>query len=276
MKKNLELTTINFWLITLNSTAAYIIAYLLIFYTNHFIKIALAGNFGYDVGFDHSQIFYYIEPHEWTHDAVQLIYSVGPIMILILGGLALIAFWYYVQEQARVKILFIWISLHAFNFLFGSLMIGNIFKEGVGHVFNWMYLTDTTKMIVALFGFVGLLGTAFTMSKPVALSANSYFNQLSERNFPFFITSQLLLPFIFGTLIYLAYFLPNILFQESYSWITMAFILVFITLRVSKMDTQYFDEEDRFIGASALMIIITILLVVSLRGLMWNETLINW
>ena len=56
----------------------------------------------------------------------------------------------------------------------------------------------------------------------------------------------------------------------------MAFILVFITLRVSKMDTQYFDEEDRFIGASALMIIITILLVVSLRGLMWNETLINW
>jgi hypothetical protein len=123
---------------------------------------------------------------------------------------------------------------------------------------------------------VGLLGTAYTMSKPVALSANSYFNQLSERNFPFFITSQLLLPFIFGTLIYLAYFLPNILFQESYSWITMAFILIFITLRVSKMDTQYFDEEERFIGASTLIIIVTIVLFVSLRGLMWNETLINW
>ena len=56
----------------------------------------------------------------------------------------------------------------------------------------------------------------------------------------------------------------------------MAFILIFITLRVSKMDTQYFDEEERFIGASTLIIIVTIVLFVSLRGLMWNETLINW
>ncbi len=271
-----KLSRKNFWIIAVNSTAAYILAYLVIFYINHFIKIALAGNFGYDIGFNWHNIIYYIEPHEWTHDAVKLIYSAGPILIFVTGIISIVAFWALVEEPARIKILAIWLALHAFNFFFGGLLIGNIFKQGVGHVFNWLYLTDTTKMIVALIGFLGLLGTAYFMSKPVALSANSYFNKLGETNFPFFITAQIIVPYIFGTMAYLAFFTPNIMFQESYSWISLGLILIFIILRISKMDTQYFDEDERQIGISAIMLIAALAIILLIRILLNTEIIITW
>ncbi len=275
MKAELNLTKKNFWIIAANSTASYVLAFLLIFYLNHFVKIIVAGSYGFDLGFDWYNIDYYIKPYEWTHDSVKLIYSSGPILILIIGLISLIAFWSLVEEPARIKIFFLWLSLHAFNFFFGGLLIGNLFKKGVGHVFNWMYLTDTTKMIVALLGFLGLLGTAYFMSKPAAITANSYFNKLNERNFPFFISSQLIVPFVFGTLIYLGFFLPQILFQEAYSWISLALILIFIIGRISRMDTIYFDEEDRSTNLSLVIILVTVIVFIGFRLLLNNEIFIS-
>ncbi len=276
MNNNNELTSTNFWIIAFNSTSSYVLAYLFIFYINHFVKIALAGTYGYNLGFDWSTILFYIEPHEWTHDSVKLIYSSGPILIFVIGLISLIAFWSLVEEPARIKTFFMWVTLHAFNFFFGGLLIGNIFKKGIGHVFNWMYLNDTSKMIIALIGFLGLLGTAYFMSRPVAISSNSYFNKLDEKNFPFFITAQIIVPFILGTIIYVGFFMPTILFQEAYSWISLGVVLLFIIGRVSKMETQYFDEEDRYIGISAILIITSLIAIIGLRILLRNEIFVSW
>jgi len=276
MARDTDLTKTNFWIIATNSTASYILAFLIVFYINHVIKILLAGNFGYDIGFDWNVITFYIKPYEWTHDSVKLIYSAGPILIFVVGLISLVAFWSLVEEVARIKTFFMWLTLHSFNFFFGSLLIGNIFKKGVGHVFNWMYLNDTAKMLVALLGFMGLLGTAYIMSRPVAISANSYVNKLGEKNFPFFITAQIIVPFVLGTLIYMGYFMPEILFQEAYSWISMGVMLLFIVGRINKMETLYFDEEDRYIGVSVVILITTLIVTVGLRVLLRNEIFISW
>jgi hypothetical protein len=276
MKPSSELTKTNFWTIAINSTAAYVLSFLIVFYVNHFIKIILAGSYSYDVGFDWVRLLYYIEPFEWTHDSVRLIFSAGPILVVVIGTISLIAFWSLVEEHARLKTFFMWLTLHSYNFFFGGLLIGNVFKKGVGHVFNWMYLTDTSKMIVALIGFLGLLGTAYIMARPVAISSNSYFSKLNEKNSPFFITAQIIVPFIFGTIIYLLFFAPNILFQEGYSWISLAVLLIFIAARVNKMETVYFDEEERFIEVSRVILVTTILFVFGIRILLRNEIFIGW
>lgn len=276
MKPDFNLTKTNFWIIATNSTASYVLAFLFVFYIDYFIKIILAGNYGYDVGIDWNGIFYYIEPHEWTHDSVKLIFSSGPILIFVAGLISLIAFWSLVEEPARIKTFFMWLTLHAFNFFFGGLLIGNIFKKGVGHVFNWMYMTDTSKMLVALFGFLGLLGTAYIMAKPAAVSANSYFNKLDEKNFPFFITAQIIVPFVLGTIIYIGFFMPQVQFQEAYSWVSLGVLLLFIMGRVSRMDTLYFDEEDRFMAVSPTIVITTIVVLVVFRILLRNEIFISW
>lgn len=276
MITDIKLSKTNFWIIATNSTASYILAFLFVFYINHVIKIIFAGSYGFDLGFDWSVIFYYIEPHEWSHDAVKLIYSAGPILIFVIGVISIIAFWSLVEEPARLKTFFMWLTLHSFNFFFGGLLIGNIFKKGVGHVFNWMYLTDTEKMLIALVGIAGLLGTSYIMTRPAAISANSYFNKLDEKNFPFFVTAQLIVPFILGTLIYMGFFFPKIYFQEAYSWISLAFLLLIIIIRISYMDTLYFDEDERFISVSSTIVIVTLIVLISFRILLRNEIFLTW
>ncbi len=276
MKPTNTETKKKFWIIATNSTASYVLAFLFVFYVNHFANILTSGSFGYEVSFDWSIIYYHVEPYEWTHDAVKLIFSAGPMLILLVGLISLIAFYSLVEEPARIKTFFMWLTLHALNYFFGGLLIGNIFKKGVGHVFNWMYFTDTTKMLVALVGFFGLLATAYFMSKPVAISANSYYNKLSEKNFPFFFTAQIIVPFVVGTILYTLYFLPDLRFQERYSWMSLGVLLIIIFGRVNYMETLYFDEEDRYISLSKAIVMTTLFVVIGLRLILSHEILVSW
>lgn len=263
-------------MIASNSTAAFILAYLLVFYINYFATLFAAGSFGFDLSFDYNQIIYHIEPFEWTHDSVKLIYSAGPILVFITGLISLIGFFGLTEEQTRIKILFIWITLLSFNQTFGSLMIGNLFKQGVGHVFNWMYFSDTAKMVVALIGFFGLVTTSFLMVRPVSISGNSYFNKIGEKNFPFFITAQIIVPFIIGYLLIAAYFSQRLLFQEKFAWISLSVIILLMVIRLNSMETVYFDEDDRNPGYSRFLIILAIVMFFGLRILLNRSFTIVW
>jgi len=276
MRIERELTTGNFWIIAANSTAAFVLAYLFIFYINQLSIILSAGTFDYDLSFDINQIYFHIEPYEWTHDAVKLMYSAGPVLIFILGLISIIGYYSLYEEEARIKIFLLWFAIIALNYTFGGLLIGNLFKKGVGHVFNWMYFNDTQKMLVALLGFFGLLSTGFLMAKPIAHTANSYFMQLSPNNFPFFFTAQILVPFILGAGIIVGYFIPLVLFQERYGWISMAVILILAFGRMNQYETIFFEKEDRHIGLSFFMVILAVVLVIGLRILLSRTYLIQW
>ncbi len=276
IKKQSNLSRSNFWIIVVNSTTSFVVAYLLVFYVNVLTTIISASMFDYNVSFDYVQVYYQIQDYQWTHDSVKLIFSSGPIMVFVLGILSLVGFFGLLEEVSRLKLLFLWISLISFNQTFGNLMIGNLFKTGVGHVFNWMYFSDTAKMVVALIGFFGLITTAFIMKKPVGISANTYFNKLGSKNFPFFITAQLILPFIFGYGLILAYFSQHLVFQERYAWISLGIMILFIFISLSNSEDMYFDEEERPIGLSKFLIIVAILMYVGLRYFLKDQIFIHW
>ncbi len=265
MPKEAKLTRGNFWIIATNSTAAYVLSYLLVFYLNHFTNMFMSSMFDITVSFDWNYVYYHIEPYQWTFDAVKTIFSVGPVLVFLVGLIALIAFFSLLEEQAIIKVFFLWLALHALNFFFSNLLIGNIFKQGIGHVFNWMFLTDTQKLIVAMIGFFGLIGTAFVMTGPVITSANSYFSKMDEKRFPFFFTAQIIVPFILGTILSVGYFIPRILFQERYSWIILMVMLFIIYMRLKDHDNIYFDEDDRTVRLSYTLIIITFVVYVGFR-----------
>ncbi len=282
MQGKSELTRKNFWIIVLNSTAGFVLAYLFLFYLNHLMVMMTAGMFNYDLSFDYKIILFHIEPYEWTPDAVKLIFSAGSVLIFIFGFIALIAYFSLFEEVAPIKIFFLWFTFLALNYFFGGLMIGNIFKKGVGHVFNWMYMTDTQKMIIAIVGFFGLLSTGILMAKPVAHSANSYFNKLGVNNFPFFFTAQIIVPFIIGNLIMFAYFFPDILFNadilfyERFGWISLMLIFILVFGRINHFDTIYYDEDDRVIRVSYILVLAAFGLLLLIRVLLSNLIYIGW
>ena len=266
----------NFWIITTNSTAAFVLAFLFIFYVNHFTTLLTAGMFNYDVSFNYFVIYYHIEPYQWTHDSVKLMYSAGPILVLLVGLISLIGFYSMVEEVARAKIFFIWLTFLSFNYFFGGLLLGNLFTKGVGHVFNWMYLNSTEKLVVAMLGFFGLIGTGFLMAKPIAISANSYYKEFNPRLFPFFFTAQAIVPFILGTILVELYFLPKPNFQVMWFWASMIVLLLLIYKVLDSADNLYFDEEDRYVIFSKGLIITAAVVYVGFRLILSHEFYINW
>lgn len=274
--KKSKLNRSNFWIIAVNSTASFVVAYLIVFYVNMFTTVLSTAMFDFDVSFNFSRVYYQIQDYQWTHDSVKLIFSSGPIMVFVLGLISLVGFFGLLEEISKLKLLFLWITLISFNQTFGNLMIGNLFKTGVGHVFNWMYFTDTAKMVVALIGFFGLVTTAFIMRQPVGFSANTYFKKLDKKNFPFFIIAQLVLPFIIGYSLIFFYFFQQLVFQEKYAWISLGIMVLFIFISLSKGEDIYFDDEDRKISLSKFLIVVAIVMYTGLRYFLDEQIYIHW
>ena len=273
---NSNLSRKNFWIIVINSTAAFVISYLLIFYLNHFSIIFTAGMFDYDISFDFSQIAYHVKQTDWTHDSVKVIYGTGPLLVAITGLLSLLAYSSLSEESDKVKLLLLWISVNALNFVLSGIIIGIIFKIRIAHLFIWLYLNDSQLLMTALVGLFGILITAFVMSRRIAFSANSYFNKLDENNYPFFITAQIIVPFVIGVSLLLIYFIPEIQITETYVWIGLAIIIIITTIRISNLDPIYFDEDEKKIKISWPIVVSTIFLLVIIRFILRNEILINW
>jgi hypothetical protein len=244
MEAPTRLSRRNFWIIVLNSTGAYVLAYLFVFYLNHFTKAVMARMFNIPVAFDWDQLYFYIKDFQWTHDMVTTIFSSGVFLVFIFGWVAYGAFWAFKEEVSRLKIFFLWFALLAFNFFFSNLLIGNIFTRGIGYVFEWAYMTDTAKVVIAMIGFFGLILTAIILKRPFLLSANSYFSALKERNFPFFFMAQVVVPYLIGTFISVFYFFPRILFQERYSWMSLGVVLLIMYLSVNQEETVLFDPDE--------------------------------
>lgn len=276
MEQSKILTKGNFWSITLNSTVAYLLASILVFYINHVMTILGAALFSFDLSFDYNVIYYHIESYEWTPDSVKLIFSAGPVVIMVVGFVSMIFFSQLKEDLTRVKILLFWLALVSFNQFFGGLVIGNLFKNGVGHVFNWLYLKDTEKMAIALFGIFCMIATALLMARPIAISTNSYVNKLNEDNFPFIITAQLIVPFLIGTALSITYHLPQVLFQERYGWISLAVMLAIIIIRINNFNTIYFDEEERKIKPVWIPVLLSLLFIIALRILLNKPILLVW
>ncbi len=239
-----KLTRKNFWIIAANSTASFVLAYLFVFYLNQFSYILTGGMYDFPVTIDYATYFFHIEPWQWTHDSVILIFSAGYVVTMFAGLLSLLAFFQLVADAMPVKIFFFWVSIHAFTYVFVGLMLGNLLTEGIGHVFNWMYLTDTVKMIISLIGFFGLLLTALFAPRMIALSANSYFERFNEKNAPFVITAQVLIPFLIGSVLVYVYFSPKSLFHEKYGWIVLTAMMILFFIRARFMDDLMFEEDD--------------------------------
>ncbi len=92
----------NFWIIAVNSLASYVLAYLFIFYVNQLSYVLTAGMFNYPITVDYATYFFHVEPYQWTHDAVFVIFSSGYILTFIFGVLSLLAFFSLTVVSAPV------------------------------------------------------------------------------------------------------------------------------------------------------------------------------
>jgi hypothetical protein len=232
---------------------------------------------GFPVEISYSYFGYQIEPWQWTKEVVLITYSLGYIATLILGILTLIAFRSMRRRSFPVKIVFLWLAFHCFTYFFTGIMLGNLLKDGMGHFFAWLQLgSEIFHLIFALIGFLGLLLTAIMFVRNVGYTANSYFKKYTEEIRPFFISAQVLVPFLMGSVVLLAYFFPNYMMHERYNFLVYLGMICFFFLGLRQSNNLRFRrEKDLKIHLMSRFIIIAVLFTLLTRIIFYKEILLS-
>ncbi len=215
----------NYYKYTVNSTALFIIAFLLVYITYQLTVLITASRWKLD-----SVLFYYDLAFNdysplWTKYNILLVTFSGPFICLIIGFL----FYRYFSARPKVrgflKLFFLWIALHGFNLFFGAFASGVAFSEGFGYVPEWLSFNVFWQILSSLISLfiLGIIG--YYMAPRFLETSNSAFRVRDENKLKF-LFYQVLLPLLFGASIILLVKIPNNMPYDTGNLITLVFAVV--------------------------------------------------
>ena len=242
--------------ISINSTAYYLLSYLFVFVIHQLATLGAAALFEFQVQFDYSHIVFMVSDYEWGFDSVKIIYSAGPLATFITAIFMAVIAYRYKEYTGTLKLFFMWGLIHCVSLFLGSAYAGALLGQGFGHVLIWMFMADTGKLIITLLALFLLATTGLAMSRMFLLSANSYYNMLKIENKITFILSQVVIPFIAGSIIIIAFRLP-VSPYELLRILTPFIVVLTIILGSFGFSVLYFDEDPKEIRINGKLLIAT-------------------
>jgi len=250
--------------IIINSTAFYMLSYLVVFLVFQFTTIIASNIFDIPTTLFYNKIGYNVIPEAWTFDAVKVIYSSGNIVLFLIAISFLVIIIKALEFNGLLRLFILWGFIHSISMLFGSFIIGAFNFEGFGIVLSYLYLADTAKMLLLFSGLLLLIGIGMAMVKSFLFSANSYFNFLSPKMRPTFRRDQFVLPFVISTLLLLVIKYPLSLYETLMLFIPL-FVLLPLYWGIGRFPVFYFEEAEKSIQISSRLIIVTAVVYVLYR-----------
>lgn len=258
-------TTGNFFIIAFNSTAYFLISFIIMYLLGQFLTAVVALQYDFKSVLYYYKLVWAIDSYEWTTESVKLLFSLAPLLSLLLGIIFLVIYIILYDDRSNLKLFFLWGFAHGMVWFFGALIAGAILDQGFGYVIMYMYFKDTGKLVLSLLSLTALLLVAAFTTKWFLFSGNAYFNQLNEHNRAFFTFSQIIIPAVLGTALLIGSKLPLITYYELFTLLMMiAFIIPMLT-NFHNFNTFYFDEFPIEIKADKKAIITAILMLVAFR-----------
>jgi hypothetical protein len=250
--------------IVINSTAYFILAYLVIYFLQQLTTALVALHFDINTAIHINYIDFLIRSDRWTFDSVKVIYSVSVVFSLIISIICLIIYIRTIQFDGLLRLFFLWGFIHSINNFIGGILVGALSGEGPGYVLSYVYMSDTAKLFIALLGIFSLLGIGSFMVKPMLFSANSYYNEQQPGIRLRFIANQFYLPFLLGNIILIVTRFP----MKGYELMLISssvLLLLPIYFRASSYPEFYFDENKKEINVSWRIVLVTLLVLIWMR-----------
>lgn len=250
--------------IIINSTAFYLLSYLVIFIIFQLTTVIASNIFDIPTTLFYNKIGFNVIPEAWTFDAVKVIYSSGNIVLFLISISFLVIIIKALEFNGLLRLFFLWGFIHSVSMLFGSFIIGAFNFDGFGIVLSYIYLADTAKMLLLFSGLLILIAIGMGMVKVFLFSANIYFNFLSPKMRPAFRRDQFIIPFVISTLILLGIKYPLSLYETLLLFIPL-FILIPLFWGIGRYPVFYFEETEKTIQISTKLIVITLVAYILYR-----------
>ncbi|MCI1187663.1 hypothetical protein MON38_09540 [Hymenobacter sp. DH14] len=198
-----------------NGTGLYVLAYYLVWGVYNAVKVQASHFFHLRGLWTPSRVVYTLGDNEWWRTAVVTVYSMGPLVCLLVG---LIAFrWYWRSERARRgqrKLLLLWVAFQACNAVFGALLADTFTQSGSWYVFDWLFrLGNVVNVVLALLAGLVQLGLGY-FGAIAFLQAHDSRTVMRYTNRQKMVVSTLVVPWVVGSLFIMLLKQPYLTIQE--------------------------------------------------------------
>jgi hypothetical protein len=254
--------------ITINSTAYFMLAYIFVITVINLISMIMAklvysldGTL-YHYGFDlaHSENF------KWSLDSVVLIFFIGVIVALLFGVWFQIMYQNVRKGSGFFKLFLLWAYLIAYTIFFGDIVFGAFINYMPGAFFNYMFVPMVFRVIIGILGLIMLFVVGTISAKNIIISLNIYLRKASISQIEPYLYPQLVYPFIIGNILI---FILKIPYQGKFEYIdtlvllSMVIVIISVFLKMEKMKSiQFTKHHDSFrLKNSAIILAIVLTLL---------------
>lgn len=237
--------------ITINSTAYFMLAYISFIVLINLISIIMA-NIVYDTsGTLYHYGFELVDKNfSWSLDSVILIFFIGVFVALLFA----IYFQFLYKSIRKVtsgwKLFLLWFYLIAYTVFFGDILFGTFLNYMPGAFFNFMFLSMPARIIIGIIGVVALFVVGVASAKNILISLNIYLKKVNATASNLLIMSQILFPFIIGNVIIFLLKIPNhskFGYIDTFVLLSMLIIIIAAFGKIHQMDSVIFKRHfDKF------------------------------
>ncbi len=216
-----------FLYLAVDSTAIYIITFILVYFLYQLIILAGASLWGTGTIQQYHRMVFTGHASLYSRLGILFIASVGPNLTLVLG-LILFTWVFRLKFFSGLQRLFVlWLALHSINHFFGALMYGAITNEGFKDVTRLLNIQQVLMFFLAFIALILLFWIGLRATRPF-LETTTSLTMINSDNRRRFIINQVILPWIVGSLLLAMLFDPdNLNFTyELLTFITMGFIII--------------------------------------------------
>jgi len=215
----------------LNGTAIYVLAYYLVWALHQVAKIQASLYYHLRGSWDPSRIVFSLADGEWWRTAIVAVYGVGPAVCLLLGIFAFRWFWKSARaKRGQFKLLLLWVTFHACNAVFGSLLADTFTQSGSWYMTDWLFrLGNAMNVLVALLaGFVQLALGYF--GAVAFLQAHDSRTVMRHNNRQLMVVCTIFLPWVAGSVFIALAKLPYLSIQEGLHLLIMGLLAIPLAL----------------------------------------------
>ena len=216
-----------FLYLAINSTAIYISTFIIIYLLYQLILFAGATFWGTETIEQYFRLVFTGHASLFTRLGILFIATMAPLLVFIMGVL-LLSWVFRKKHFAGLQRLFIlWLALHAINHFLGAWMYGAITREGFKDVTRVVQISQVLMYLFAFITIILLIWTGVRAARPF-LETTTSLTQINSENRRMFMVSQIILPWIAGSILLAIFFVPdNMNFTyELLTFITMGFMAV--------------------------------------------------
>jgi MYXO-CTERM domain-containing protein len=211
----------------LNATACYLLAYQLVNFLYQASMVYVARSANVPGFWNLGGVRFELGDTGWRRDMVLDVYSTGPALMLLLGGLCFLLFWRRRQQPGLGKLLLLWVALHATNTVLGGLLADTVTQSGSWYVPNWLLGAGATwpSMVLGLLFAAVQVVLGFLAAEPFLQAQDSHTIMQFDRR-AHLVVYALAGPWLAGSLLLALSKLPHLGINESLHYATMSLLLI--------------------------------------------------